>query len=477
MPTQTTIIKNIVPVILAGGNGSRLWPVSRPDLPKQFQAIVGTDTMFQQTVLRILEINFEQKPLVMTNQQHLSLVKKQLLEINALDIHLILEPTGRDTCPAILTAALCAVKRGAEMSILTIPSDHLIDKVSVIQNAITSDKLDRNSLVAFGISPNCASTAYGYIKTSAGNSDELRIIESFKEKPEEKLAKEYIEAGNYLWNSGMYLFPAELLISELRKLEPNMVKHCQAAIFLGNTRGNFLFLNDCSYQNANKISIDHALMEKTNKAKVFEIDPHWHDIGSWASVWECCEHDKSGNVKMGNVITSKAANSYIRSDGKLTAVLGVDNVIVIAMDDAVLVADKSESENLKQLVNKLKAEKCKEAVAHSNIERPWGNYKMIESGDNFQVKHITVYPGQKLSLQLHHHRAEHWAIVKGKAEVTVGQVEKIMGENEAVYIPVETMHRIANPFDEPIEFIEVQFGSYLGEDDIERFDDIYDRIA
>lgn len=477
MSNKSKTIKNIVPVILAGGTGSRLWPISRPDLPKQFQPMVGSGTMFQQTIHRVLEMNFEQKLIIMTNLEHLHLVKKQLSEITNLEIDVILEPCGRDTGPAILIAALQAIKRDPKINILTFPCDHLISKISIIKDAITSNELNGNAFVAFGILPRLASSAYGYIKAGKGNADELRTILAFKEKPEKKLAESYIEAGNYLWNIGMYQFPAKLLISELKKFEPNMVKHCQAAIFLGEAPNNYLFLNKYSYQNTRKISIDHALMEKTKRSKVLEINPQWHDIGSWAAVWECSEQDEFGNVKIGNVITSKAQNSYIRSEGQLVAVLGVDNIVVITMDDAVLVADKSQAENLKQLVNKLKAEKCKETVAHSNIERPWGNYKMVESGEKFQLKHITVYPGQKLSLQLHHHRAEHWTIVKGKGEVTVGQKVKILAENDAVYIPLETVHRISNPFDENVEFIEVQYGDYLGEDDIVRLDDIYDRIA
>lgn len=467
---------NIIPVILAGGSGRRLWPLSRPDLPKQFQSILGGQTLFQQTIMALKDMGLDQMPIIMTHHEHLHLVKTQLEEIDIQDADIVCEPVCRDTAPAILVAALLAFKREPDSQILTFPSDHRIRKTDALAKALRSN-FGQKKLIAFGLEATRPETCYGYIKYSQTAAGPLKNIENFVEKPDARKARSYLKEGSYLWNSGMYLFPCATLLDQMQDLEPNLVHHCQAAIFEGAKTDNILILDKIDYKRARKISIDHALMERVKGAKVLEIDPQWDDVGSWTSVWECSVQDKSGNVTLGNVVCSNSRNSYIRSDGQLTAVVGMNDVIIVTMDDAVLVAHKSEAQNMKQLIRKMEQKKCKEIVAHSNVVRPWGSYKMIEEGKNFQVKHICVNPGQTLSLQYHHHRAEHWTIVSGKAEVTVGDTTKIMKSNEDIFIPIKATHRIANPFDEPVEFIEIQCGTYLGEDDIVRLDDVYGRVA
>ncbi|MBL4603719.1 MAG: mannose-1-phosphate guanylyltransferase/mannose-6-phosphate isomerase [Emcibacteraceae bacterium] len=468
--------KNIIPVILAGGTGMRLWPISRPDLPKQFQSIIGEHTLFQQTVLRLDAIGLSNAPIVMTNTEHLHLVTKQLIEIGFYDVEIICEPACRDTAPAILIAAMTAFKRDPHSTILTLPSDHRIHKVNSLAAALTNGSRDEKSLVAFGIKPENPATGYGYIKYDPHTDSLLKNIVAFDEKPNLETAELYLNEGGYLWNSGMYLFSSVVLIDQMQKIDPGLTHFCRAAIFKGKSQEEIFYLDNRSYEKAKKISIDHALMEKTTIAKVLEISPQWNDVGSWAGVWECSDQDDNGNVTLGNVVSSNSQNCYIRSDNKLTAVLGLKNLIVVTMDDAVLIADKSEASNLKTLVSKLKEKKCKEIVAHSSVVRPWGKYKTINDGDNFQVKHIRVEPGQTLSLQYHHHRSEHWTIVSGMADVTVGSEEQTLKPNDAVYIPIEAIHRISNPYDEPVELIEVQCGTYLGEDDIVRLEDEYGRI-
>lgn len=469
--------KNIIPVILAGGVGSRLWPLSRPDLPKQFQSILDGQTLFQQTIAALKNMALEQTPIIMTNHEHLYLVKTQLDALHIQDADIICEPACRDTAPAILVAALLAFKRQPNSQIMTFPADHRIHKTDGLKNALSRGYLDQKRLVAFGLEATRPETCYGYIKYSRCAGSALHDIDEFVEKPTTKKALSYLKQGVYLWNSGMYLFPCALLIDHLQDLEPHMAHHCQVAIFEGQKSNNILLLNRGSFNLAKKISIDHALMERVTGAKVLKIDPQWDDVGSWTSVWECSDHDKKGNVTLGNVVCSNSRNSYIRTDGQLTAVAGMEDVIIVAMEDAVLVAHKSEAQNMKELIRKMEQKKCKELVAHSNVRRPWGSYQTIARGKNFQVKRICVNPGQTLSLQYHHHRAEHWTIVSGKAEVTVNEETRLLRTNQDVFIPAGTKHRIANPFDEPIEFIEVQCGSYLGEDDIVRIDDIYGRAA
>lgn len=477
MPDARTQYHNIIPVILAGGSGTRLWPLSRPDLPKQFQPLFGGRTLFQQSISCLKEMGLEQAPVIMVNREHLYLVKTQLHGLGIENAEIICEPVCRDTAPAILVAALIAFRRKPGSQILTFPSDHRIRKTHTLSHALSDGHLDQKSLIAFGIQPRQPETIYGYIKYAPTIRSPLKKIEKFVEKPDTKKAISYLKQGSYLWNSGMYLFPSALLIDQLQEFEPDMAHHCQTAVFQGKKSENILFLDKAAFEMTKKISIDHALMERTKGAKVLEIDPQWDDAGSWSSVWECSDQDRQGNVTLGNVVSLNSSSSYIRSEGKLTAVLGLNNVIVVTMDDAVLVADKSEAGNLKQLVEKMKKNHCKETVAHSNVTRPWGSYKVVEAGEAFQVKRICVNPGQTLSLQYHHHRAEHWTIVSGMAEVTVGDETRILKSNEDVFIPVEAPHRIANPFDEPVEFIEVQCGTYLGEDDIVRLDDVYGRIA
>ena len=467
--------KSIIPVILAGGTGIRLWPISRPDLPKQFQSIIGEHTLFQQTILRLDGIGIKNAPIIMTNKDHLHLVTKQLVEIGFYDADIICEPSCRDTAPAILIAAMTAFKRDPHSKIFTLPTDQRIHKANSISKALNNGSLDDKSLVAFGVKPESPATGYGYIKYNPKVVGLLKKIEKFIEKPNLETAEAYLEQGCYLWNSGMYLFSTVALIDQMQLIDPMLTQSCRAAIYQGSIQKGIFYLDLESYNKARKTSIDHALMEKTSIAKVLEIDPQWSDVGSWASVWECSNQDDQGNVTIGNVVSSKSQDCYIRSENQLTAVIGLNNLIVVTMDDAVLIADKSEASNLKKLISKLKDKKCKEIASHSNVTRPWGRFKTINSGENFQVKHIRVEPGQTLSLQYHHYRSEHWTIVSGKAEVTVGSDVQTLQANDAVYIPVEAIHRISNPYDEPVELIEVQCGSYLGEDDIVRLEDVYDR--
>ncbi|WP_338456138.1 mannose-1-phosphate guanylyltransferase/mannose-6-phosphate isomerase [uncultured Alteromonas sp.] len=465
------------PVILAGGTGSRLWPKSRAALPKQFLSLTSANTMLQDTVAR-LGNKPTQAPVFICNEAHRFLVAEQLRQKNIKHGGILLEPVGRNTAPAIALAAIHAIKTGEDPTLLVLAADHLIQDNEAFKAAIEqAEKLaEMGKLVTFGIVPTQAHTGYGYIKS--GNSLELGFeVEKFVEKPELDIAKEYVTSGNYYWNSGMFMFKASRYLEELEKYSPEILKICKESIECEEHDLDFIRVDPTIFSNCKDDSIDYAVMEKTTSAAMVPLDAGWSDVGSWTSLWETAEKDDSGNATIGDTILENTKNSYVNAEQRLVAVIGLEDVIVVETKDAVMVAHKDDSQSIKNVVNKLKSQKRPEFEFHREVFRPWGSYDSIDSGSRFQVKRITVKPGEKLSVQMHHHRAEHWIVVSGSANVTIDDITKLVTENESVYIPIGSVHALENPGKISLELIEVQSGAYLGEDDIVRFSDRYGRIA
>ncbi len=466
-----------IPVILSGGTGSRLWPMSREAYPKQLLRLTGEDSLIQQTVKRIRELYEASAPILVCNNEHRFLVAEQMLEIGVKPLEIILEPLGRNTAPAIAVAALRALKEHDNPNLLILPADHLLGNIERFQHAIkvAEGLSDKGFLVTFGIKPTSPETGYGYIKRGEALGDGAYRVERFVEKPDEERAKRYLDEGSFSWNSGMFFFRAKDYLSELKAFEPKMYDMCKRA-FSGAAKDlDFLRLEKKSFSLCPSNSIDYAVMERTEKCAVIPLDCPWNDIGSWASLWEVNEKDEDGNVSRGDVITKDVKDSILFSEKRLVAALGLSEVIVIDTTDALLVADKKRSQEIKDIVSRLKEKGREELIFHSKVYRPWGSYEGLVSGDRFQVKLITVKPGAKLSVQMHHHRAEHWIIVKGTARVQRGDETILLTENQSTFIPLGTIHSLENPGKIPLELIEVQSGPYLGEDDIVRFEDRYGR--
>lgn len=464
------------PVVLAGGTGSRLWPKSRAALPKQFLALTSDSTMLQDTITRLNGTDAE-APVFICNDAHRFLVAEQLRKENIKHGGILLEPVGRNTAPAIALAALHATKNGEDPVLLVLAADHLIKNQAAFHEAITKAEALANEgkLVTFGIVPDQPHTGYGYIK--AGNVLNVGFeVADFVEKPELDTAKQYVESGDFFWNSGMFMFKASRYVEELSKYNPEMLEICRRAIETEAPDLDFIRVDSEIFATCPDDSIDYAVMEKTDSAAMVPLDAGWSDVGSWTSLWETADKDDNGNVCVGDTILENTKNSYVNAEQRLVSVIGLEDVIVVETKDAVMVAHKDDAQSIKNVVNKLKAEKRPEFEFHREVFRPWGSYDSIDSGSRFQVKRITVKPGEKLSVQMHHHRAEHWIVVSGSANVTIDDNTQLVTENESVYIPIGAVHALENPGKIPLELIEVQSGAYLGEDDIVRFSDRYGRV-
>ena len=466
----------LTPVLLSGGVGSRLWPVSREAHPKQFQPLAGELSMLQQTLQRTSDLE-ESPPLVVCNEEHRFMVAEQLRQVNLQAAALILEPQGRNTAPAVALAALQAVNTDPQALLLVLPADHLIRDVEAFVEAVGKaiPLAQEGRLVTFGVVPSAAETGYGYIKCGSELASDLYDLERFVEKPDAATAQEYVDSGNYLWNSGMFLLRASAYLEQLGEHAPEILSSCQQAMAGASVDLDFVRPDALAFDECPSDSIDYAVMEKTDAGAVVSLDCGWSDVGAWSSLWDVAQRDAEGNASKGDVMLDNCRNSYFRSESRLVAATGVEDLVVVETADAVLVAHRDKVQDVKRIVNRLKEEERQEVALHRRVYRPWGSYESLVTADRFQVKRIIVNPGQTLSLQMHHHRAEHWIVVHGTAEVTCEDKVFMMGEDESTYIPLGHKHRLANPGRIPLELIEVQSGGYLGEDDIVRFEDQYGR--
>ena len=466
-------MSTIQPVILSGGSGTRLWPLSRESYPKQFLPLAGDLTMLQATWQRVAPIA-SRGPLVIANEEHRFVAAEQLHQVGAEPAAIILEPMGRNTAPAIAVAALEATRDGADALLLVLPSDHVITDEATFRSVVqaAASAAGSGKLVTFGIVPTGPETGYGYIKAADGQG--LRAVERFVEKPDLDTATGYVASGQYYWNSGMFLFKASRYLQELERFQPEMLAGSRSAWQQARRDADFTRLDKDAFAAVTSDSIDYAVMEKTADAVVIPLDAGWNDVGSWTALRDVSQQDGDGNAHQGDVIAIDCRNTYAYGQ-RLVAMVGLDDVIVVETDDAVLVGKADRMQEVKTVVSQLKTEGRSEATWHRKVYRPWGAYDSIDNGDRFQVKRITVKPGGTLSLQMHHHRAEHWIVVSGTAEVTRGDEVLLLSENQSTYIPLGVTHRLRNPGKLPLELIEVQSGSYLGEDDIVRFEDTYGR--
>jgi mannose-1-phosphate guanylyltransferase len=469
----------ILPVIMAGGSGSRLWPLSRDLMPKQFLKLDGDLTMLQATVMRLQGLNAE-AALVICNEDHRFVAAEQLRQIKQLNHNIILEPAGRNTAPAIALAALTATKKGLDPLLLVLAADHVIADVEAFQQAVmtATDFANADQLVTFGIVPTAAETGYGYIKR--GQSKDLNSsayqVAQFVEKPKLDTALQYVKSGEYYWNSGMFLFKASRYLAELKQHRPDIYAACQQAMAEVDPDLDFIRVNQQAFLACPSESIDYAVMEKTSAAVVVPLDARWSDVGSWSSLWDISAKNTEGNVHKGDVLSCDSSDNYVFAETGLVATVGLQNMVVVQTKDAVLVATKDRVQDVKAIVQQLKELGRSEHKIHREVYRPWGKYDSIDQGQRYQVKRITVNPGQKLSVQMHHHRAEHWIVVAGTALVSIDGVDSMLSENQSVYIPLGAVHALENPGKIPLELIEVQSGTYLGEDDIVRFSDRYGRV-
>ena len=468
----------LLPVILSGGSGTRLWPMSRAALPKQFLPLTSEQTMFQETVQRLQGISGLEKPLIVCNEEHRFLVAEQLRQIDQEPEAILLEPFGRNTAPAVALAALQAVQKHQDAILLVLPADHAIADRQAFHAAVATacQAAEQGALVTFGIKPTEAHTGYGYIKRGAPTEIKaVASVERFVEKPQLEVAREFVASGEYLWNSGMFVFRASQYLSELERLRPDMVAACRTALNNAQHDLDFTRLDKVAFESCPSDSIDYAVMERTAFASVVDGDFGWSDVGSWSALWDIGSKDVNGNVCHGDVFADGVSNSYIRAENRMVAVLGLSDVVVVETADAVMIAHKDKVQDVKNIVAKLNQSGRSEGVFHRRVYRPWGSYEGVDAGGRFQVKRISVKPGAKLSLQMHHHRAEHWIVVSGTAKVVCDDKELLLTENQSTYIPLGSVHRLENPGIMPLDIIEVQSGPYLGVDDIVRFQDDYKR--
>jgi len=468
----------IIPVILSGGSGTRLWPLSRKDYPKQYLPLAGDNTMLQETILRLSGLDNLADPIIICNADHRFLVAEQCQQIGIKNPIILLEPVGRNTAPAIAAAALQSLKTSDDTVLLVLSADHVIQDIDAFHEAIkiASNQAQEGKLATFGIVPTDASTGYGYIKSSKHNTDGAYKVEEFVEKPDLKTAELYLKQGNYLWNSGMFMFKAEILIDELTVHSPGIVKAVGGAVNNATQDLDFIRLDKQAFESSLSDSIDYALMEKSDNVVVVPLDAQWNDIGAWSALYDIGTKDSQGNVIKGDVITQGTTNTYINADHHMVAAIGVDNLIIIDTPDATFIATQDKAQEVKSIVEFLQKKGRDEAHSNRKVYRPWGWYDSIEVGKHFQVKRLHVNPGAKLSRQMHHKRAEHWVVVSGTATATNGEDVLTLTEGESTYIPIGTTHGLENKTNEQLEIIEVQSGSYLGEDDIVRFEDIYGRV-
>ena len=464
------------PVIMAGGSGTRLWPLSRGNYPKQFLPLTGEHTMLQQTVLRLNGLEHG-APLFICNEDHRFIAAEQIRQLGLKKADILLEPAGRNTAPAIALAAIRARQQNnADTVLLVLAADHVITDTKAFQQA-TEQALplaQDGKLVTFGIVPASAETGYGYIKRGEPTGQAF-TVQRFVEKPDQSTAEQYLQSGEYYWNSGMFMFRADVYLQQLQQFRPDIYTACEAAMAEQTPDLEFVRVDNAAFAACPADSIDYAVMERTEHAVVLPLDAGWNDVGGFAALWQVSAKDAQDNVLNGDVLALDSHGTYIHSEDKLVAAIGVEDLIVISTKDAVLVAHKDKAQQVKQIVNQLAETGRSEAVFHREVYRPWGKYDSVDNGERFQVKRITVKPGAKLSVQMHHHRAEHWIVVSGTARVTIDDKEQFVTENQSVYIPITAVHALENPGKVPLELIEVQSGSYLGEDDIVRFADRYGR--
>ncbi|MEH6347858.1 MAG: mannose-1-phosphate guanylyltransferase/mannose-6-phosphate isomerase [Bermanella sp.] len=469
-------MNQITPVILCGGSGTRMWPVSRTDYPKQFLNLVGGElSIFQATLLRMPK---ECQPAILVcNEHHRHILSEQVGQLEVPVGSVILEAASKNTAAAITLAALSAIKEGKDPILLVVPSDHIVkDKAEFlrcVQRGIKQATQDK--LVAMGVQPNHPETGYGYIQRGEEIAEDTFIINRFVEKPDYQSAKEFINSGDYFWNSGMFMFKASVFLDEMSRYSADIFQICKKSLKKRQKDSLFISVDKATFEQCPSDSIDYAVMEKTSCASVVALHSPWSDIGSWSSVWDVAEKDKDGNCLQGDVICQNGKNNFVHSSHRLVSLVGMDNAVVVETSDAVLVVNKCHDQDIKALVSELKGKQRKEHDVHREVHRPWGKFDAIDNGSRYQVKHLTVKPGKRLSVQMHHHRAEHWIIVSGTAKVTIDKKETLLTENQSAYIPIGAVHCLENPGSIPLELIEVQTGSYLGEDDIVRFSDDYGR--
>ncbi|MBL4941076.1 MAG: mannose-1-phosphate guanylyltransferase/mannose-6-phosphate isomerase [Colwellia sp.] len=470
----------VIPVILSGGSGTRLWPLSRKQYPKQFFNLTnGEYTMLQETILRTQHL---QKPIVVCNEDHRFMVAEQCHAINIKPLAIMLEPIGRNTAPAIALAAIEAQKQDPDAIIAVFPADHVIENQQAFEQSLSVaiEAAKQDKLVTFGIVADKPETGYGYIKavdeaSTIKNSNYFNV-EKFVEKPDLQTAQQYIESGDYYWNSGMFVFKASVYLKALEQVSPESIKYCKEAINKAQSDLDFIRIEKESFERCPDDSIDYAVMENASNVVVVPMDAQWSDLGSWTSLWDIANKDQNQNSHVGDVIAIDSKNTLVHSQNRLVATIGLEDIIIVDTSDALLVAHKSKIQDVKTIVNELKIKNRSEHLQHKEVHRPWGKYDSVDKGARYQVKRITVKPGASLSLQMHHHRAEHWIVVSGTATVQIGEEEQLLTENQSVYIPIGETHRLTNPGILPLELIEVQSGSYLGEDDIVRFEDVYKRV-
>lgn len=467
----------VIPVVLCGGSGTRLWPLSRTIHPKQLLPLFNEKTMLQNTLARVQGVDTSVNPIVICNQEYRFLVAEQLRELGLNKVDIILEPEGRNTAPAVAVAALHLKRNNQDPILLVMPADHVIKDREQLMQAVAEgvELANQGMMVTFGINPNKPETGYGYIQ----KGERLKTATSYQaqrfvEKPSLEKARDYLASGNYCWNSGMFLFRASTFLAALEEFAPDILQACEQAMGGIKTDLDFYRLNN-EFLFARNESIDYAVMEKANNIAIVPLTTEWSDVGSWDVLWQISQKDADGNVLRGQVITEQVSNSYLRAEKRLLAVTGVSDLVVVETSDSILVSHKDTCQNIKTLVGKLKDTQREEAHAHDCVHRPWGYYESLNKSEHYQVKHIVVKPGAKLSLQLHQQRAEHWVMIKGTATVTRGEEEFELTANQSIYIPTGVKHRMANNTNELIHFIEVQTGDYFGEDDIVRFEDVYGR--
>ena len=468
----------IIPVVLCGGSGTRLWPLSREGYPKQFLNLLGNRSLLQDTLLRVREVEGIGAPILITNHAHRFMAAEQAREIGSENAAFILEPHSRNTAPAAAAAALHAVASGQDPLLLLLPADHLIRDIAAFGRIVSQGlpAAQAGAIVTFGVVPSEPATGYGYIKAGALCSDQSYEVERFEEKPSLTRATQFLSEGGYFWNSGIFLFRASAFLAELEVCSPEILRVVRAAVAQGQKDLDFFRLCEEAFKECPSNSIDYAVMEHTRLARMVPFACEWSDVGAWDAVWQLGTKQADGNVTIGDVLTHNARDCLVHASHRLVAVAGVDNVMVIETPDAVLVVHKDQCQDVKAIVDMVREQGRNEATDHRKVYRPWGSYDSVDGGQRYQVKRITVKPGAKLSMQMHYHRAEHWIVVKGTARVTCGTETFLLSENQSSYIPLGTIHRLENPGRLPLEIIEVQSGSYLGEDDIVRFDDAYGRV-
>ena len=466
---------SVIPVILSGGSGTRLWPLSRKHYPKQLLNLTGgAYTMLQETIVRVGHL---QNPIIVCNEDHRFMVAEQCHAIGVKPSSILLEPVARNTAPAIALAALEATKKAPEAILAVFPADHVIQNQEAFEASlnVAIEAAKQNQLVTFGIVADKPETGFGYIKANTEIEASVYKVEQFVEKPDLATAKHYIECCDYFWNSGMFVFKAAAYLAALKQSNANIVTACEQALDNASSDLDFTRISKEHFEKSPDDSIDYAVMEKSNNVSVVPMDAGWSDLGSWSSLWDIADKDDNGSAHIGDVISINSQNNLVHSSDKLVATIGLENTVIVETKDALLIADKNQVQDVKKIVEQLKGKSRTEHLLHREVHRPWGCYDSIDNGSRYQVKRITVKPGASLSLQMHHHRAEHWVVVSGTAIVQVGEKEQMLTENQSVYIPIGETHRLTNPGKLPLELIEVQSGSYLGEDDIVRFEDVYER--